>query len=83
MRYLLEYSSNTPAPSRWKLLLMRVGAWLFLAAFVALVITLAVIFFSVVASLVAALLIIGAIVAVIWRIKYRNWLRPPKSGPDG
>jgi hypothetical protein len=82
MRYLIEYNPDTPPPSRWKLLLMRIGAWLSLAAFVALVIMLAAFFFSVIVSIVAALVVIGLIVAVYWRIKYRNWLRPPKSGPE-
>jgi hypothetical protein len=77
MRYIINSNSDEPPPSRWRLLLAQIGAWLFLAAFVALVITLAVIFFSVIASIVAALLIIGAIVAVVWRIKYRNYFRPP------
>jgi uncharacterized membrane protein len=76
MRYLLDYNSSDPPPSRWRALLQRIAAWVVLAAFVALVITLAVIFFSLVAAVVAALLIVGAIAAVVWRVKYRDWLRP-------
>lgn len=74
MRYLLEYQPvQIPPPSRWRVLLQQIVAWLLLGAFVALVVTLAVFFFSLIAAVVAALLIVGAIAAMVMRIKYRNW----------
>jgi uncharacterized membrane protein len=78
MRYLIEYHQSGRPPSRWRALLQQILAWLALAAFVALVVTLAVFFFSIIAAVVAALLIVGAIAAVVMRVKYGSWPWPTR-----
>ena len=79
MRFQIEYNQVGQPPSRWRLFLQKVLAWVVLIAFVALVVTLAAFFFSIVAAVVAALLVVAAIAAVVLRIKYRKWW-PKKRG---
>ncbi len=70
MRYLIEYHQTGQPPSRWRAFWQQVLAWVILVAFAAITVTLAIFFFSVVASIVAALLIIGALTALVFRLRY-------------
>ncbi len=70
MRYLIEYTERNVPTSRWQRFCQRLAAWLILAAFLALVVVLAVFFFSLVAAIVGALLVVGAVYAFVWRLRF-------------